>query len=67
VLHYFGIPLHATSCLGLSGVSLAILTFTKVKPQLSQREVETSRKLSNVCGKGHWTNEALILQNLFPT
>ena len=56
--------------LGLRGASLAIPAFTKGKPQLSQREVETSRKLSNVrihveraigrmkCYK--------ILQNVFP-
>ena len=56
--------------LGLRGAWLAIPAFTKGKPQLSQREVETSRKLSNVrihveraigqmkCYK--------ILQNVFP-
>jgi len=56
--------------LGLRGASLAIPAFTKGKPQLSQRGVERSRKLSNVrihieraigqikCYK--------ILQNVFP-
>ena len=56
--------------LGLRGASLAIPAFTKGKPQLLQREVERSRKLSNVrihveraigqikCYK--------ILQNIFP-
>ena len=56
--------------LGLRGASLAIPAFTKGKPQLSQRAVETSRALSNVrihveraigrmkCYK--------ILQNTFP-
>ena len=34
--------------LGLRETSLAIPAFTKGKPQLSQREVERSRKLSNV-------------------
>ena len=34
--------------LGLRGASLAIPAFTKRKPQKSQREVETSRALSNV-------------------
>jgi len=56
--------------LGLRGASLALPAFTKGKPQLLQREVERSRKLSNVrihleraigrikCYK--------ILQNVFP-
>jgi len=37
-----------TEDLGLRGANLAIPTFTKGKSQLSQREVETSRALSNV-------------------
>ena len=37
-----------TEDLGLRGASLAIPAFTKGKPHLSQREVETSRALSNV-------------------
>ena len=37
-----------TEELGLRGATLAIPAFTKGKSQLSQREVETSRKLTNV-------------------
>ena len=35
--------------LAMVGASLAIPPFTKGKPQLSQREVEFSQQLSNVC------------------
>jgi len=39
---------YITKELGFRGATLAIPSFTKGKSQLSQREVETSRKLSNV-------------------
>ena len=56
--------------LGLRGTTLAIPAFTKGKLQLSQREVETSRTISNV--RIH-VERAIgqmkcfrILQNTFP-
>ena len=56
--------------LALVGASLAIPPFTRGKPQLSQREVETSRALSQVhihveCAIGRMKNFK-ILQSTLP-